>query len=1112
MFLNVINKYLFRSIREDIGLQKETIFTQKQELEYQNKRVRGGDQLNFLQRIIRGGIRQRIEQEEEHLRVKLNEDTEESRRLDAEKAIKLFSSVKPYIMKYLVAPLAIISLSYFMTSGSNETTPNRPSLSESYKGVVHLTGALGAASYAAALHAISGRDLRASTKDIIASALVSSFGSFCMQALTSNHDVSSSQRSAIFLGLIGAYGVYHSKTINGCISGKGLLNEYNFLDFKNIKKLEAKTLGPYLDKIQANIDRSSRDRQLIVARSFINRRDTSANEAFILATTTIIPAVTRKIFDAFKDEQAGLSLSSLILRVTKDFADMVNNDQELKNCIQQYQEGNFEDHNLLNQILNRVDVLKERSHNPIRQQIFTNGWKIIEPEVNKYIFPLISKLRHFCDDQKGMQMSIATQFLAKIYVYSILDDLLVSMGSECIISDLTPSNLVNNTAYSIAGVVSPLYLGAPGPSMASKVVKRILLAIPEENQQVSHRFGIATYYPDFTSALAKYSKGIGSSAIPAYHGMINDSPKWMQEWRNIDWSPGNVAMVSTTHCANTNEWRKKLIEAAQYNILISGNYCGDQAFDGILKLIIIQLEIKENLNFVIISSDKFLIDKNSNNPDRIIQNQTLVDRLKQDYPSRFSLVLSPDGWFALGKEILKKSTNHTKYIGIDWGRYYMMGGSGIKDNFNLSGVDNIFSLLPVELQNDIKHLKNDTQELRLLWNHFPEDKHFDYIDEKNKQWIKNAEECKSRLESSDHYAPKELSMVLDFIKDNTAVIQRITAENIHEEKDNVNLEWQGKAVDHVDRGLYEGLLDMLIPGNFRDQDFLFSDPNAGYSPNRQLFLEALRLAYRWDTLDENGTIMSPEDVAQMPIFKNGNQQEAKVTDSVTQRIMRTPMPTAPCKTVVKGFENINPGSVMMLYQGPEQPSHTNAFSAEVLKNIEAAIPGGKIVFNHMYFAPTSKIMNALIAAVDRGVNIEIITCSHITQGCPNGQKAFGPYNQLHWTTLAQKVSPEKRENIKVYLFEQNKKGLHKKIIVFDNGQNSSQRVIAGSSNFGYKSLVTSSDHEINFIADSSSLVTQTLKICEEDKRLSRYVDNNLEISRKDQIKAYSYEPTKPLVN
>jgi len=460
--------------------------------------------------------------------------------------------------------------------------------------------------------------------------------------------------------------------------------------------------------------------------------------------------------------------------------------------------------------------------------------------------------------------------------------------------------------------------------------------------------------------------------------------------------------------------------------------------------------------------------------------------------------------------MLKKSTNHTKYIGIDWGRYYMMGGSGIKDNFNLSGVDNILSLLPIEVKNNVIKLKNDAQALRGLWDSFPEDSSFDDIDKKNKLWIKNAEECKSRLESSDHYAPKEMSRVLDFIKDNTAVIQGITAENIHEEKDNLNLNLQfnAEAADCVDAGL----LGMLVPGNFRDQDFVFSDPNAKYSPNRQLFLEALRLAYRWDTLNGNGTNMSPEHVAQMPIFKNGNQEEAKVTDSVTQRIMRTPMPSEPCKTVVKGFENINPGSVMMLYQGPEQPNHTNSFSAEVLKNIEASSPGGKIVFNHMYFAPTSKIMDALIAAVNRGVNIEIITCGHTTQGCPNGQKAFGPYNQVHWTKLAEKVIPEKRENVKVYLFEQNKKGLHKKIIVFDNGQDGIQRVIAGSSNFGYKSLVTSSDHEINFIADSSSLVEQTLEICEEDKSLSRYVNNNLEISQTDQMKAYVYELGKPLYN
>lgn len=73
-------------------------------------------------------------------------------------------------------------------------------------------------------------------------------------------------------------------------------------------------------------------------------------------------------------------------------------------------------------------------------------------------------------------------------------------------------------------------------------------------------------------------------------------------------------------------------------------------------------------------------------------------------------------------------------------------------------------------------------------------------------------------------------------------------------------------------------------------------------------------------------------------------------------------------------------------------------------------------------------------------------------------------------------------------------------------------VLAGSSNFGYKSLVTSSDHEVNFVAKSEDFAQKTLAICEEDKRLSKEVTDLTEISKKEHLQALCYFTTRSLAN
>jgi phosphatidylserine/phosphatidylglycerophosphate/cardiolipin synthase-like enzyme len=128
-------------------------------------------------------------------------------------------------------------------------------------------------------------------------------------------------------------------------------------------------------------------------------------------------------------------------------------------------------------------------------------------------------------------------------------------------------------------------------------------------------------------------------------------------------------LFPTFHTKQSFEWKKRLIENAQHNITLSGNYCGGESFDEILDIIKQQLELKPDLKVVILSSDHFITKKNHEK----------IDFLQNAYPDNFSLVETPVRWFF--NPWVKKVTNHTKALVIDYGKYFIMGGSGIEDKY-----------------------------------------------------------------------------------------------------------------------------------------------------------------------------------------------------------------------------------------------------------------------------------------------------------------------------------------------------------------------------------------------------------------------------------------------
>lgn len=456
-------------------------------------------------------------------------------------------------------------------------------------------------------------------------------------------------------------------------------------------------------------------------------------------------------------------------------------------------------------------------------------------------------------------------------------------------------------------------------------------------------------------------------------GVVISKQEQIQQIANLQ--PGPCEALATEHSADTELWRNRLIEAAEENIVISGNYCGGQAFLKTLDLIEEQLSKKDRLKVVIISSPRFLSKE-------LLEK---IDDLSTKFKGRFELIQSPDIWHI--SPGIKKTTNHTKCTVIDYGKYFILGGSGIKDNFAGTGLEDV------------------TKE--------------QFLGEQN-------------------------------------VTSRKTKEKAQSE---------------------DGPLSWLL-GEFRDMDFVFrSHENEENPVGMRVYQQMLLLSYRWQQYHQfiqkaaHETPKPPFNIDQLRAFNGQNPLDVAEDDSVTVKLLKTSIPSLESlKTTVDSFDQSSKKSSDVQFQvfssGPEQ--NRSEWVKELLKLIRTAKK--EIVINHMYFHPTPEVMKALIDAANRGVKIKIITCGPYA-GSPKSHYGFGPRNKHNYVYLKSSLPDSQRKNIEVYKFKQKNIGSHKKAIVIDQ-----EYVIAGSSNFGYKSLTTSSDHELNFIAKSKAFAEQTLEV------------------------------------
>jgi hypothetical protein len=419
--------------------------------------------------------------------------------------------------------------------------------------------------------------------------------------------------------------------------------------------------------------------------------------------------------------------------------------------------------------------------------------------------------------------------------------------------------------------------------------------------------------------------------------------------------------IPSKDCRDTQEWRKKLISIAEHNIVISGNYCGGKAFDEILQAIDSRMSEAPNLKVVIISHPQFIQDNN----------KELLEKIQLEHGNRFSMVYSPNVFFNA-----KMTTNHTKCMVVDYGKYFIQGGSGIRDDFASSGL-------------------------------------------------------------------------LDDSRNDSILIQ--------------NLKTNKKS---------EIFIESIIPDTFRDQDFIFQSKGESETGKR-VYQEALFLALKWNQYHQHKTLscetwdldkLSEEDeiFTLYPVFSNTpliNSEKINTGKSALDTLLKDRIP----KEIKTGSKTIQDFTCQktanvktkVFFTGPED-RHSD-WEDNLIERIENARE--RIVIDHMYFQPSKRVMNALIQAASRKVDITVITVMPCKYSAIS-EKFFGHRNRFNAHYLLSSTKGD-RKNVHIYKYDQGKNGLHKKIAVIDD--------------------------EMNFEAQSREFADQTMEIINQDIKASKHL-------------------------
>lgn len=573
------------------------------------------------------------------------------------------------------------------------------------------------------------------------------------------------------------------------------------------------------------------------------------------------------------------------------------------------------------------------------------------------------------------------------------------------------SNPVTHKAFIQAKTVMAVALTALGISFAVSTLAVVSVFVPFIPIVPGALIAISITVPLIFCTLAIISVINYLRSKHAYYGCINRLVEENTQHRETK-DLGVFSYCDSIVCDDSKEsykWKKKLIEKAQHNIVLSGNYCGGNTFSEILAWLEQKLVTNETIKIVLISSNMFISKAQCKK----------IKRIAARHPDRFQFIDSPNVWrFNPG---LKKCTNHTKSLVIDYGEYFLVGDSNLEDKYT-----------------------------------------------------------------------------------------RTT----------------GLGDRSLEEAFSYGKLDTFLPENFRDQDFVFHNREKN-GVGKRVFLESLKLGLHWESFTKARDFNKPENSCLVKELFQEDSSKIQLMHHIPE-FETHPQFVKGCATKIYSI-------------GPDQAE--NSFANELMTRIKEAKE--RIVIDHMYFHPTGKILNALADAAERGVKISIITNGILKNESPLSHAFFAPRNRHNYSKLRNKIIDRIKEKLNIKArheklhneYEKNPNfdlkanlallksewmkevdtildvrefcvqntTLHKKIIVIDD------YVFGGSSNLGYKSLVTMSDSEMNFEIKNRKVADRTAEIAlNVDGKLGAWVPDEKGINHLiggSSIKITDFEPS-----
>ena len=507
-------------------------------------------------------------------------------------------------------------------------------------------------------------------------------------------------------------------------------------------------------------------------------------------------------------------------------------------------------------------------------------------------------------------------------------------------------------------------------------------------------------------------------------------------WKNFNSTSSNIPfpqkILNKLKIEDNPEWKKienlekKLIKTATKEILINDSFVDGKKLKDLLMLIDSQMSRNKELNACVLSTSLFVTDKFD------LNNWKLIKELSLKYFDRFRFIIKP-------KEILK---GVDYLIDEEYSSIVVDGNRLLKLNSFSKRVDheyleNIGSDVNVE-----EKIKNERTNL------------FDQIDLLNKTPIKNHPRMK---EIDFNFTNKKCdwrNMTIEPVKDRSSIVKTAYKE--------VNFD---KFLQEFD----PNKKTILLPGyQSLCQEQYNKNKLEFYAKNQKTLKEFVNA-----TKEQEITIEWPESMLNLmarnrrkdyPFFDSEffNYQDRKLKDFFTplnKNNLLGLLPDIKDKNILEG----NEACKAKLLVSSAQHTHSS-LTRELCHYISKAKKS--IHINHMYFQPNPKVYNEIKAALERGVEVHLVTNGK-QENCPRGHNFFGPRNRYNYKKInAFKHYP----NFHVYEWNIPRVTNHKKFVLVDK-----KKFIFGSSNMSYKGLTSQSDIEMNMVIKSATLANEVYK-------------------------------------